>query len=84
MRQNMKTHGEHGEPREPTRVVSRARGTRHEALAYPTAAVAVMEFLREDARAMHEDTRTETVVDGRDEENMATAAAAVSFGHIDG
>lgn len=59
-------------------------GTRHEALEYPTAAVAVMEFLREDARATHEDARTETIVDGRDEQNMATASAAVSLGHVDG
>lgn len=38
-----------------------------------------MDFLREDARAMHEGAGKETVVDTRGE-NMATAAAAVSFG----
>ena len=65
--------------REPRTDQSCQSGTRHETSAYPTAAVAVMNFLREDARAMHEGAGKETIVDTAGE-SMATAAAAVSFG----
>lgn len=69
-----------GEPREPIRC---QLGTRHEAPpAYPTAAVVVMDFLREDARAMHEGAGKETIADTQGAENMETAGAAVSFALI--